>query len=69
MSDGNKLIIRGSPEARRPARCSLGTDWPEKDGRREEEERERGCRGRACSRLREVIGGSVMEFHGGKQLK
>lgn len=65
MSDGNKLIIRGSPEARRPARCSLGTDF----GQKKEKERERGCRGRACSRLRKVIGGSVMEFHGGKQLK
>lgn len=68
MSDGNKLIICGSPEARRPARCSLGTYF----GQNKEEEkkkRERGGRGRACSRLRKVIGVSVMEFHGGKQLK
>lgn len=67
MSDGDKLIIGGSPEARRPARCSRGTDF----GQKQEEAKRKGARGGggACSRLREVIGGSVMEFRGGEQLK
>lgn len=41
MSDGNKLIIRGSPEARRPTRRSRGTDFGRKKGGRERERERR----------------------------